>query len=335
MREFGPPEVLVEVEVEDPLPGPGEVLIEVDLVNVTFVETQVRRGQAPHPSMLPRLPVIPGNGVGGTVTAVGAGVRAALLGTRVVSSTGGAGAYAELVPVPADDLLRVPDQLSLPDGVALLADGRTAMALIRRVALQAGETALIEAAAGGVGSLLVQLAKREGARVIAVAGDDRKVQLARELGADVALNYTRPTWVSELKADTAGSTPATGTGHVDVVFDGVGGEIGAAAFGLLRRGGRHCAFGMASGSFTALDERDARARGVTVIRGAQLDSEQRKRLTALALDHAATGRLHPVIGQTFPLDSAADAHRAIEARSTLGKTLLVTGSAGSRHPRAA
>src|SRR6185437_9717142 len=198
MSEFGPPEVLVEREVEDPMAGPGEVVIEVELVNLTFVETQIRAGRAPRPSMLPQLPAIPGNGVGGVVVAVGSDGDPGLVGTRVVSSTGGAGAYAELVSAPSAGLVIVPDQVSTRDGVALLADGRTAIALIDRARLTAGETVLVEAAAGGVGSLLVQLARAAGARVIAAAGGERKLQLAREFGADATVDYTHATWTAEV-----------------------------------------------------------------------------------------------------------------------------------------
>jgi NADPH2:quinone reductase len=192
MTEFGPPEVLVDTEVADPRPGADQALIEVEYVNVTFVETQVRAGRAPRASMLPELPVIPGNGVGGEVAAVGPGVEKGLAGKRVVSSTGGSGAYAERVAVDAERLIRVPDGVALNDAVALLSDGRTAVGLIDRAGLAAGETVLVEAAAGGVGSLLVQLARAPGAHVVAVARGPAKLELARELGAEVAVDYTDP-----------------------------------------------------------------------------------------------------------------------------------------------
>jgi NADPH2:quinone reductase len=217
-----------------------------------------------------------------------------------------------------------PDEMELKDAVAVLADGRTAIALISQAQLRAGEIVLIEAAAGGVGSLLVQLAKAAGARVVAVAGGERKVTLARELGADVAIDYSKESWTSEVENALTSATSANGTHPLDVVFDGVGGAIGRAAFDLLERGGRHCAFGMASGAFAAIDERDGTARGVKVLRGTRLDPPEMRRLTRSALEEVATGRLHPVVGQTFPLADAAQAHRAIETRSTVGKTLLIT-----------
>jgi NADPH2:quinone reductase len=305
IEEFGPPEVLVPSDVPEPVPDEGQVLLDVELANVTFVETQIRAGRAPRPEMLPSLPAIPGNGVGGTVAAGGS------IGMRVITSTGGSGGYAERVAVPAGGLIPVPEGMPIADAVALLADGRTAMALMEGAGIKPGETVLVEAAAGGVGSLLVQLATAAGATVIAAAGGERKLAVARELGADRAVDYAQAGWSRAIEAP------------VDVVFDGVGGEIGRTTFELLGSGGRHCAFGMASGRFAAIDGREAEARGVTLVRGAMLSPDQMLALTRKALELAAAGELKPVIGQTFPLDRAADAHRAIEGRATIGKTLLV------------
>jgi NADPH:quinone reductase len=175
---------------------------------------------------------------------------------------------------------------------------------------------LVEAAAGGVGSLVVQLAKRAGAFVVAAAGDERKLELARSLGADVAVDYGRGSRTDEVASAMNGA-------GVDVVFDGVGGSIGRDAFKLLRPGGRLCMFGMASGSFTAISEHELTSRGVTQLRGARPTPGEMSRLTARALANAAAGTLHPVIGQEVPLARAGDAHRAIEDRATIGKTLLV------------
>jgi NADPH:quinone reductase len=311
LSEFGPPEVLAPTELPDPVAGPGQALIDVEIANITFVETQLRGGRAPHPAMEPKLPVIPGNGVGGTVAAVGQGVDPGLVGTRVITSTGGSGGYAERVAVDAAALIPVPDAVGLPEAVALLADGRTAMSLMRSAEVKADETVLVEAAGGGVGSVLVQLAAGAGARVVAAAGGERKLRVARELGADETVDYTEPTWTERV------------SDGVDVVFDGVGGEVGRAAFGLVRPGGRFCAFGLASGTFTDVPEDDAARRKVTVIRGMRLQPEELRELSRLALAEAAAGRLRPVIGQTFPLERAAEAHSAIEARATVGKTLLL------------
>lgn len=316
IREFGPPSVLIPSHRPEPVAGPGQVLVDVEFANITFVETQVRAGTPPNPAMLPSLPAVLGNGVGGVVTAAGAGVSPDLVGARVVTATGGRGGYAERVAVVADGVHRVPATVPLDAAVALLADGRTATGLAEAAGLVAGETVLVEAAAGGVGSLLVQLAAAAGARVVAVAGGPDKLALARSLGADVAVDYRAPGWVDEARR---------AVGAVDVAFDGVGGAAGRDAFSLVRDGGRFVAFGMASGSPADVDanERPSVARvGLGALTPADLS-----RLTRAALDAAAAGRLHPVIGQRVPLPLAADAHAAIEARATLGKTLLIAHAA--------
>lgn len=313
---FGPPEVLELREVGDPKLGRGDVLIEVEFSNVTFVETQIRSGRAPRTSMLPQLPAILGNGVGGTVVAVGAQLDSDLAGARVLATTGGTGGYAQLASVPAAAVISIPAEVAMSDAVALLADGRTAVGLIDRARIRPGDTVLVKAAAGGVGSLLVQLAKRAGARVVGAAGGEEKLEVARALGADIAVDYRQPSWTAELGFAVHGRT-------VDVVFDGVGGSIGRDACLLLGRGGRLCSFGMASGSFAAITDEELTDRGVTRLRGAVADAHELTGLTARALSSAAAGDLRAVIGQKHPLANAADAHRAIEARATIGKTLLI------------
>jgi len=314
MREFGPPEVLEPGEAPEPATGDDQVVVDVELANITFVETQVRAGRPPHPSMLPALPAILGNGVGGVVAAIGPGVGEDTVGRRVVTSLGGSGGYAERAVGAAQRLVEVPGGVTMRDAVALLADGRTALSLVGLAQPRAGETVLVEAAGGGVGTLLVQLARNAGARVVAVAGGEPKLALARELGADVTVDYRDDGWSQRVR---------DAVGAVDVAFDGVGGSIGAAAFGLLSAGGRFCPFGMASGTFTAIDAEDAEARGVAVLHGAVPTPDELLALTRNALDEAAAGRLRPLIGQEFALADAAAAHAAIEARATLGKTLLV------------
>jgi NADPH2:quinone reductase len=308
IREFGPPGVLEPAEVAEVRAGPDEVVIDVEFANVTFVETQVRAGRPPHPSMLPVLPAILGNGVGGTV-----GDASPWSGLRVVASLNGRGGYAERAVATASALIRVPEELAMRDAVALLADGRTALALAGHAELGAGETVLVEAAGGGVGTLLVQIARRAGARVVALASQPRKLALARDLGADVTVDYSQDGWEKQVRALA---------GEVDVVFDGVGGDIGLAAFGLLRAGGRFCPFGMASGSFAPVTPDLAQASQVTVRRGAGASPDELAELVRTALAEAAAGRLRPVVGQEFELADAARAHAAIETRQTVGKTLL-------------
>jgi NADPH2:quinone reductase len=303
--------VLVEEHAPDPVAGPGQALIEVEFANVTFVETQLRAGTGPFPV---ELPTIPGNGVGGVVVAVGAGVDPGLVGRRVVSGTGGSGGYAERVAVDAAGMFPVPDGLALDDAVALLADGRTATMLISVAEPRPGERVLVEAAAGGVGTLLVQLARAAGARVVGVAGGPRKVEVAAGHGAEVAVDYLRPGWAGEVR---------DAVDAVDVVFDGVGGAVARTAFELLDRGGRMVSFGLASGSWAQVPEDEAAARGVRLLRP-RPDARELRAYTERALAEGAAGRLRPLVGQRFPLARAADAHAAIQARATVGKTLLVS-----------
>lgn len=311
LKEFGGPDVLVSAEAPDPVAGPGQVVIEVAFANITFVETQLRAtGAGP---FVPELPMIPGNGVGGTVISTGSGVAPELAGRRVISSTGGSGAYAERVAVDAAGLIDVPDGLPLDDAVALLADGRTATLLVRTAEVRAGDRVLVEAAAGGVGTLLVQLARAAGATVIAAAGGARKVAVARDLGADLAVDYLEPGWADAVRQAAGG---------VDVVFDGIGGALASTAFGLLDRGGRMLSFGRASGEWAAVPEEVAAVRGVTLLRTPTLNAAELRACTESALAEAVAGRLRPLIGQRFPLEQAGAAHAAIESRGTIGKTLL-------------
>ncbi|MFF8957374.1 zinc-binding dehydrogenase [Streptomyces sp. NPDC014894] len=315
MQEFGGPQVLQARQVEDPVPGPGQVLVAVEYASVTFVETQMRSGRGPFGR--PPLPRVPGNGVGGRVVRVGPGVDAGLMGSVVVTTTGGQGGYAELALAQALDAIRVPDGLALQDAVALLADGRTALMLHRQAKPGPGEQVLVEAAGGGVGSLLTQLAAGAGARVIGAGRGLGKAELVTSLGAAGYVDYSLPDWTDQ-------ADEATGRTGLDLVYDGVGGRIGTDAVRLLRDGGRVSIYGMASGADAELDDEELAARSISVIglSGAPSPDEARALITD-ALTLAVEGTLRPVIGQTFPLAEASAAHAAIENRTTTGKTLLV------------
>jgi NADPH2:quinone reductase len=303
----GGPEVLVPATAPDPVAGPGEVVVDVHWAGVTFADTRLRAG-APGP-FAGTPPLVPGNGVAGAVAEVGAGVDPALAGTRVVTATGGAGGYAERVAVPAEGLVPVPDGLGLDAAAALLADGRTALLLARAAGVRAGERVLVEAAAGGLGTVLVQVARDAGARVVAAAGGADKLALARSLGAEEAVDYRRPGWAGEV-------------GPVDVAFDGVGGAVGRDAFGLVAPGGRMVTYGAASGEWATPSPEQAARRGVTLVAPGRPAPVALAALTAEALAMAVAGRIRPVIGARVPLERAADAHAALEARATMGKTLL-------------
>lgn len=313
LTEFGGPEVLVPGTAPDPVAGPGQVVIAVAFVNVTFLDTLIRSG-APGPFQV-TTPIIPGNGVGGVVAEVGAGVDRRLLGRAVVASLGGSGGYAQRVAVEADGLAEVPDGLGVDAATAVLADGRTATWLLEATKVAPGERVLVDGAAGGVGSMLVQLARAAGATVVAAAGGAAKVALAADLGAQVSVDYLADDWTDQVR-DTVGA--------IDVALDGVGGQIGRAAFELLAPGGRLLSYGLTSGAWAAVGDEAAAARGVTVVRERPSPADNRRHLrTALAA--AAAGRLRPLIGQRFGLEEAASAHAAIAARATVGKTLLVVG----------
>jgi NADPH2:quinone reductase len=315
----GPPDVLHIVEVPDPSAGAGQVVVAVSVAAVAFVETQVRAGRSPRPAGADVFPMVLGNGVGGTVTSVGADVDSAWIGRPVVTATGGAGGYAEQAVAPVDSLHQLPDGLDLRIGVALLADGRTALALARAAAFRPDDRVLVTAAAGGVGSLLVQLARHAGvASVIALAGGDRKRALGLDIGAHAAVDYRTPGWAGQVRS-------ATGGYGVDVAFDGVGGAVGDEVVGLLAAGGRYLGYGMASGAWTHIDEGAVGERHLTIVPMAELirGPEDLYALVENALANGAAGLLKPIIGQPYPLAEAADAHAAIEARTTVGKTLLI------------
>jgi NADPH2:quinone reductase len=256
--------------------------------------------------------------VAGTVTWVGDGVDRGWIGRQVVAFTEGGGGYAEQVVAVADGLVLVPDGLDVGEAAALLHDGTTAFALLEGTGVSADEWVLVLAVGGGLGILLVQLARAAGARVIGAARGAAKMDLARTWGAEHVIDYSLPGWQKKVQAVTGGRGP-------QVVFDSVGGQLGRQAFEIIANGGRFSAHGAPSGGFTPIDSEQARRRGISVrgIEQAQLNGQDRQRLTQQALREAAAGRIKPIIGRTFPLEKAAEAHAAIEARTVVGKTLLV------------
>jgi NADPH2:quinone reductase len=319
---FGEPDVLTTVDAPDPVAEPGEAVVDVAVADTLFVDTQIRRGWGrEYFTMTP--PYVPGGGVAGHVRSVCDGVDSDWIGRRVVAHTGQRGGhdgYTDRALVAADELVPVPDRLDLRVAAAVLHDGVTALGLAERAEIRPREWVLVLPAGGGLGILLVQLAHAAGARVIGAARGRRKLDLIREQGAD-AVDYTEPGWTKRVLDATGGTGP-------DVVFDGAGGEVGRAAFEITARGGRFSAHGGPSGGFTDVDEHDAARRRIAVrgIDQVQYGPADLKRMTGRALSEAAAGRIRPVIGQEFPLDQAAEAHAAMEAREVIGKTLLLTGA---------
>jgi NADPH2:quinone reductase len=313
VKEFGGPEVLVPVAVPDPEPGPGEVLIEVSHADTIFLETQLRAGWGGEYFALTP-PYVPGGGVAGHVRALGPGAGTQWLGRRVAAFVDGS--YAERALAPAAALTPVPDGLDLPAAAALVHDGVTAMGLLERTALATGDRVLILGASGGMGTLLVQLAHARGARVVAAARGTEKQALVRQLGADETVDVSAQDWPERARTALGGAA--------DIVLDGVGGSLGAAALPLTAPGGRFSAHGAPTGDFAALDRADAARRGITVygIADAQYPADEIVRLRTAAFAEAAAGRLAPVIGERVPLEEAARAHRLIEGRGVVGKVVL-------------
>jgi NADPH2:quinone reductase len=322
VTRYGGPEVLAVRDEPEPTLDRGHALIAVSVVPVLFLETQLRSGWG-REWFSQRPPFVPGSGVAGTVTAVGEGVEPTWLGRRVVTDTGahgGSGGYAEEVTAPVERLIEVPDGVDLRQAAALLHDGRTALRLTEIAEIRPDESVLVLGAAGGMGVLLIQLARQSGAHVIAAARSVRKLELLKDLGADV-VDYSQADWHEQVRAIAA----SRGGAGANVVFDGAGGELGRTAFALTATGGRFSAHGSASGAFASIDAEEAARRQITVfgIEQVQLDPATAKRLVNKALALVAAGRLRAVIGQTFPLEQAAAAHAAVEERHTLGKTLLL------------
>jgi NADPH:quinone reductase len=320
LHAFGPAANLRYEEVEDPRPGPGQARIAVAAAGVHLIDTTLRAGRPMGPLALPDLPTIPGREVAGTVDAVGPDVDESWVGRRVVAHLGPAsGGYAELAVRETEALHTLPDGLADDAAVAMIGTGRTAHAILEVAALTAQDVVLVTAAAGGLGSLLVQAARNAGATVVGVAGGPAKVQRVAQLGATVAVDYSAPDWSDAVRAALDGR-------EVTVALDGVGGALGRGALELLGAGGRLILFGFSSGAPTDLSAGDLFARGITASAAIGARIAQRpgglRDLEEQALAAAADGRLVPLV-QRFALAHAAAAHEAIESRATVGKTVLV------------
>ncbi|WP_406469443.1 zinc-binding dehydrogenase [Streptomyces hirsutus] len=317
LHAFGPAENLTHEQVEDPRPGPGQVRITVRAAGVHLLDTALRQGQqgpAPAPATLP---TVPGREVAGVVDALGDGAPAHWLGKRVVAHLGFApGGYAELAVTDADRLHEIPERLDFAQAVAMIGTGRTVMGIVQFAEPGPGDVVVVPAAAGGIGTLLVQYAKNAGATVVGLAGGPGKTARVSANGADLAVDYTDPAWPARLAAHE---------GKVTLIYDGVGGDVARALVALLAPGGRHVVFGWSAQGLDStgpylVDGVSLNVLGPEMMRRAGGPHPVRT-LELRALVEAAEGRLAPAVHR-FPLAEASAAHHALENRGTTGKVVL-------------
>ena len=315
VSQTGGPEVLTLVELPVPEPGATEALVQIKTAGVNFIDVYFREGRYQSP-----LPFIIGQEAAGVVVGVGADVRTLQLGDRV-AYTGVMGSYAEYASVPADRLIKIPETIEFETAAAAMLQGMTAHYLSHSTyPINDGDSVLIHAAAGGVGLLLVQMAKQRGARVIATAGSEEKAALAREAGADDVIVYTTHDFETETRRLTDGQ-------GVHVVYDGVGKATFASDLKVLRPRGYLVLFGGASGAVPPFDLLELTKNGSLFVTRPSLQhymasrAELEQRANDV-LQMIANGNLKLRIHQKYMLEDAAQAHRDLEARRTAGKLLI-------------
>jgi NADPH2:quinone reductase len=303
-------------EVPDPEPGPGEAVVRMEATGINFIEIYQRKGQYPR-----QTPFTPGEEGAGTVVAVGEGVTQLRVGDRVASETL-KGTYAELSKTRAERLVRLPDGVASRLGAAVMLQGITAHYLATSTyPVQPGDRVLIHAAAGGVGLLLCQIAKRRGAWVVGTTSTPEKAKLAHDAGADEVILYTRQDFVAEVKRLTSGK-------GVRVVYDSVGKTTFDGSLDCLVPRGMMVLFGQSSGPVPPVDPQVLNRKGSlfltrpTIAHYAGAPEELNARASEL-LGWIADGWLRVHIDREFPLGDAPAAHSALEARQTVGKLLLV------------
>jgi len=315
MTAPGNPEVLLLTEVPEPTPGPGEIIVRSTAIPVLYPEISLRSGVFP---MAAALPAVFGFQAAGIVAELGPGVDPGLLGARVVVATMGGGSYAERVCVPAESATRIPDGLSSDDAAAVLMGGSVTLALLETAALTGTETVLVQAASAGIGGYLTQLAREFGAARIIATAAGAKTDRAKALGADDVIDHNDPDWPRRLPAEILGGTT------IDVVFDAIGGDTAAALLDVMTPlRGRMLGYGLLSGAPAQVTAMDLMARGLTYTGcggPAWLAGVAARR--AAALDRAAAGTLRPLIDRVLPLREAAQAHRLVQDRATVGTIIL-------------
>ncbi|WP_326729202.1 zinc-binding dehydrogenase [Streptomyces phaeochromogenes] len=320
LHTFGPAENLTYERTDAPHPAPGQVRIQVAAAGVHLLDTAIRAGiKGPLPE-LPALPTIPGREVAGTVESLGEGVAALWLGKRVVAHLGfNPGGYAELAVTDVDRIHEIPVNLDFAEAVAMIGTGRTTMGILQFADLTPDSVAVVPAAAGGIGTLLVQYAKHAGATVIGLVGGPEKVARVEKNGADLAVDYKDPNWPDQVR-HFLGDRRAT------IVFDGVGGDTARKSVELLTASdAKHLVFGWSGAGLH--DGTPYLVEGVSesvlgpVMMQKTGGPNPIRTLELRALAEAAEGRLTPAV-QRFPLSQAAAAHSALETRNTIGKVVL-------------
>lgn len=320
VHEYGGPDVLKLEDIDLPEPGPGEVRVLLKAAGVNYIDTYQRSGQYKM-----NLPYTPGSEGGGIVDAIGPGVEWFERGDTVAYAMS-PGAYADMAIVPAWKLAPVPDGLNLLSATAAMLQGMTAHYLANDTyPIRPGDTVLIHAAAGGVGSLLVQMAKLNGARVIGTVSTEEKEMLARSLGADEVIRYTEQDFEAEVKRLTDGR-------GVEAVYDSVGRDTFMKSMNCLRPRGYLVLYGQSSGAVGPLDPQLLNQKGSLFLTRPTLTHYTLTRDEMLhranqIFEWIADGRLAVRIDATFPLEEAGEAHRYMEARRSKGKVLLGTQQA--------
>lgn len=314
-EQFGPPSSLAWREVADPVAGPGELVIEVAAAGVNFPDLLSIQNLY---QFKPPLPFSPGGEIAGVVAAVGAGTSFAV-GDRVMALVG-FGGFAERVLATPLQCAKLPDGMPFEIAAGFLYTyGTSYHALVHRAALRAGETVLVLGAAGGVGLAAVQIAKRLGARVVAAASTDEKLELCKREGADALINYSSTDLRTALRP----------LGGVDVVYDPVGGDLSEPALRALKPGGRHLVVGFARGEIPRVPLNIPLLKECSVV-GVQWGVWARREEAAQAamvdelLRWWQAGELHPHVHRTYPLERAAEALDDLAARRVRGKAILVT-----------
>ncbi len=317
INETGGPEVMHLEEIDTPVPQNDEVLIRVVAAGINYADLAQRQGTY---LTRTRTPMTPGFEVAGIVAGHGPGVTAPPVGTRVAAFV--TGGYAEYALAHTGTIVPIPDTLDFTRAAAFLVQGITAYQLLRESAhMQPGESVLIQAAAGGVGTLAVQLAKLMGAQtVIGTASSEAKLDLARSLGADVLINYHTPEWSEQVKSATNGR-------GADIILEMAGGEIATQALQCLAPFGRMVVYGAASGEITQFTGIQLMYKNQAIIGywlSSWLQRADRVAMAALELmQYLNGGKLKIIVGNTFPLADAVEAHRAIAERKTTGKVVLI------------